>query len=344
MDEQKYKIVFKGETVPGSDPDTVKRSLAKFYKVDIQKAGALFSGKAFILKEGVDLDSAQKYMLQFEQMGAICIVEKLMIEEKKSAPPPPAEPPEEIDIKPEPPKPEAPRLKPTPGSHPSAYSFKKPAKKSNLSIFLILFVIIVVAVVIFKVIQKNEPISATPSTTEETRATQTQTTSSPSEIITQKIPGPEISTDKTELYTDPNERFTVILPSGFAQMETKMGVRSRVTFTYGSKAAITITVGPLDRKWDPQMEMAAKMNGVSSGALGPEFSQFSVDKYGTLNLSGMDGYEILLVKDNNRFARHYAFVNSKEIAFNIVIITMGPDAQNNISTLENTIRTAFRAD
>lgn len=77
MEELVYKVIFKGEIAPGNDRELVKKNLASFYNVDLHKADVLLSGKAFIIKEGLTLDSARKYMLHFLKMGAQCQMIKM---------------------------------------------------------------------------------------------------------------------------------------------------------------------------------------------------------------------------------------------------------------------------
>lgn len=77
MGEPLYSIIFKGQIQPGKSPDTVKENLSRYYKVTIEKAQSLFTGKTFVVKKGVTLDQAQALMLQFEQMGALCSLVKV---------------------------------------------------------------------------------------------------------------------------------------------------------------------------------------------------------------------------------------------------------------------------
>jgi len=72
MAEQKYKVGFKGEIVPGADPAAVKRNIAALYNIDIKKVENFFSGKTFVLQDSVSLDQATKFMYQFEEAGAKC--------------------------------------------------------------------------------------------------------------------------------------------------------------------------------------------------------------------------------------------------------------------------------
>ena len=73
MDQQIYRVVFNGETVPNADVEQVKRNVAALFKVDVPKIAHLFSGKRFVLKESTDLDTVRKYAGQFRNnTGALC--------------------------------------------------------------------------------------------------------------------------------------------------------------------------------------------------------------------------------------------------------------------------------
>ena len=83
MEEQKFKIVFKGEIIPNANLEEVKKKLAAFYKVDASRVGSLFSGKRFVFKENISLDLARKYAAEFEEkIGARCTI--LQMKEKSS--------------------------------------------------------------------------------------------------------------------------------------------------------------------------------------------------------------------------------------------------------------------
>ena len=81
MQEQKFRIIFKGEIVSNANLEEVKKKLAAFYKVDASRVGSLFSGKRFVLKENISLDLARKYAMEFEKkIGARCTILQ-MVEE-----------------------------------------------------------------------------------------------------------------------------------------------------------------------------------------------------------------------------------------------------------------------
>jgi len=90
MEDQKYRLLFKGDIVPGFELDRVKRNLANMYQVDLPKIETLFSGKVFVVQENVTLDNAQKFMFDLEYAGAVCEIEKMPA---PAATPQPAPPP-----------------------------------------------------------------------------------------------------------------------------------------------------------------------------------------------------------------------------------------------------------
>jgi hypothetical protein len=84
MNEQKFRIIFKGEILPNANLEEVKKKLAAFYKVDASQVESLFSGKRFVLKENISLDLARKYAAEFEKkIGARCTI--LQMVEKSAA-------------------------------------------------------------------------------------------------------------------------------------------------------------------------------------------------------------------------------------------------------------------
>jgi hypothetical protein len=77
MEEKTYRIIFRGNVVPGRDLETAKQNLAHLYHVDVKQVESLFSGKMFVLKENISLDEAQKHMFHFEEAGVVCEIEEM---------------------------------------------------------------------------------------------------------------------------------------------------------------------------------------------------------------------------------------------------------------------------
>jgi hypothetical protein len=68
---QTFDIYFLGELAPGADPVTVKREVAKLFKISESAADRLFSGQALRVKQAVDVDVAGRYRSLFRDAGAL---------------------------------------------------------------------------------------------------------------------------------------------------------------------------------------------------------------------------------------------------------------------------------
>jgi len=66
---QTYKIVFSGDVLPGHEHNNVKARLVALLRVSPEKTDALFSGKRFVLKTGLDEQKAQAYRRKLASMG-----------------------------------------------------------------------------------------------------------------------------------------------------------------------------------------------------------------------------------------------------------------------------------
>ncbi|RPI74487.1 MAG: DUF2628 domain-containing protein [Desulfobacteraceae bacterium] len=73
--EKRYNIVFKGELVLGYHIQDVRDALSAKFKIDGMALGRLFSGKPQIIKKAVDPDTARKFLLMMEKIGARCKME-----------------------------------------------------------------------------------------------------------------------------------------------------------------------------------------------------------------------------------------------------------------------------
>ena len=70
MADEKYDLVFRGELVPGADLAQVKQNLSRLFKMDAARVEALFSGKAIVLKRGMEMDAAGAYRVAIKKAGA----------------------------------------------------------------------------------------------------------------------------------------------------------------------------------------------------------------------------------------------------------------------------------
>lgn len=71
MSEERFNLVFKGQLAKSADMNTTVRNLAQLFKIDSQKAKALFGGQITILKRDLDMDTANKYRAAIKKAGAI---------------------------------------------------------------------------------------------------------------------------------------------------------------------------------------------------------------------------------------------------------------------------------
>lgn len=69
MAQENYDLVFRGELVRGAELAQAKRNIAQLFKVDNTKVESLFSGKAIVLKKGLDFATANKYRVAIKKAG-----------------------------------------------------------------------------------------------------------------------------------------------------------------------------------------------------------------------------------------------------------------------------------
>jgi|GEM_PF-3698761 len=86
-----YRVVYKGEVLPGFEIDTVRQSAADRLKASAEQIAILFSGRGAILKKGLDAQGGERYIALLQRIGMLAHLE----EENPLAPftiptPPPA--------------------------------------------------------------------------------------------------------------------------------------------------------------------------------------------------------------------------------------------------------------
>lgn len=66
-----YKLAVKGEILGDHSPDDVRANVAKLFKQDVEsdQIKALFSGKAVVIKKGLDKDQAEKFVAALHNAG-----------------------------------------------------------------------------------------------------------------------------------------------------------------------------------------------------------------------------------------------------------------------------------
>jgi hypothetical protein len=70
-----YQLVFEGRIQEGCDPNEVRENLARLFEVPVAEIDALFNGRAIVLKDGLDVDTARRDQAAFEATGARCRLE-----------------------------------------------------------------------------------------------------------------------------------------------------------------------------------------------------------------------------------------------------------------------------
>lgn len=71
MAEGQFDIVFTGELVSGSDPESVRDRLAELFKIPPERAAALLSRRRVVIKRGLSGMAAAKYLHAIRQAGAV---------------------------------------------------------------------------------------------------------------------------------------------------------------------------------------------------------------------------------------------------------------------------------
>lgn len=66
-----YKIIFKGEITNEGNRRKIEASLAKFFKIPVEKAATLFNGKPYALKQGLTLEVAEVMQQKFKNIGVV---------------------------------------------------------------------------------------------------------------------------------------------------------------------------------------------------------------------------------------------------------------------------------
>jgi hypothetical protein len=86
MENAGYQIIFRGALAEGADPAAVKRNLATLFKTDESRIEALFSGKAVVIKNGVDRKTALAYQAALKKAGALCEIREQTAPPQSPAP------------------------------------------------------------------------------------------------------------------------------------------------------------------------------------------------------------------------------------------------------------------
>jgi hypothetical protein len=69
MDNQTFKVVFKGKTVRGVDAEAARVRFAKLFKLSPDKAAVFFDGKTRVLKKSVPMEKANHFRSVLKKAG-----------------------------------------------------------------------------------------------------------------------------------------------------------------------------------------------------------------------------------------------------------------------------------
>ena len=70
MQDERYRLVFRGEVLPDQHPAVVKKRLKELLKIDDARAAGLFSGEPVVLRKDADTKTAAKFQVAFKKSGA----------------------------------------------------------------------------------------------------------------------------------------------------------------------------------------------------------------------------------------------------------------------------------
>ena len=70
MQDERYRLVFRGEVLPDQHPAVVRKRLQELLKIDAARAADLFSGKAVVLRRDADTKTAARFQGAFKKAGA----------------------------------------------------------------------------------------------------------------------------------------------------------------------------------------------------------------------------------------------------------------------------------
>lgn len=84
----RYEIAFAGKLAPGASLEQVQENLARLFQADAQRIGLLLSGRRVVIRQALDLATAEKYRDAMARAGAIAEICEMAVEEIELAPPP----------------------------------------------------------------------------------------------------------------------------------------------------------------------------------------------------------------------------------------------------------------
>ena len=343
----KYKVVFWGDLQKGHDVLTVKTNIASMFKVSGVVADKLFRGKPVLVRTDLSRDAAQSFKMNFEKTGARCQV--LTVAEK-----PPLSAPGVTDRETETAVTQPPAQPSSPSAAPRPITVLQPrqpaqtGKKINVFNVLLIAVAIFVVFVIFKAISGSGGSEPEPTPSEQTvsppPASQRPPASRPLTPSSQPQPqtpsASSLQAEPTSTFEDPKKYYSVSLPEGYRYINESKEKQSKFLFNYSANINLTIIANPITEKKNHQDAMYEKVTEIENGNAGA-LSRLSISNYNLANFSGLEGFEIILER-GTQMVHMYEMVSPKDIAFSIIIVTIGDNKLENHDILDNAVRGSLK--
>ena len=73
--EQQYELVFYGRLVEGESEAQVKANIAQLFKASAEQVERMFTGKRVVIRNKLNAETAQKYVVAMRKRGAVCEIE-----------------------------------------------------------------------------------------------------------------------------------------------------------------------------------------------------------------------------------------------------------------------------
>ncbi len=70
--DNRYDLIFEGRIADGCSPEDARRNLAKLLRRESDQLEVLFSGKPYVLRRALDLETADRYQGAMENAGLVC--------------------------------------------------------------------------------------------------------------------------------------------------------------------------------------------------------------------------------------------------------------------------------
>jgi hypothetical protein len=74
MSDERFDLTYRGELLPGADPDAVRERLSAIFRLSAAGAERLFTGRPVVVKRAVDEATRARYAEVFNQAGAVLVV------------------------------------------------------------------------------------------------------------------------------------------------------------------------------------------------------------------------------------------------------------------------------